>query len=486
MKKVNVFKWGACAFALTALASPVLAQQENNTEETVKVTILSKTIDENGQETVEKIVRRGKNLEELQLDQPIDTEQLKSKIEELTDIDIEINLEGIEQIDLNELNKTIEGLGDLGDINVRLTDVEKLQKVTARIAEDPEEEDKLLFMYKSANSGEGKPFLGVTIEEHEDGVKLTKIMANTAAKAAGLQAGDLIVALAGRATTNIEALHAAIAEHKVGDKVTINYIRDGKQVNTSATLQAKRNDYIVAHQHHRRHRHYEFQQELDPCKKLEELQGEPFLGVYITNDEDNDGANISSIIQETGAASSKLQGGDIITAINGESVNDYASLRTTLLQYQPGETVKLSFNREGKLAKTNVLLTSLAERQTARVNRLEELCDAAAITKNNEAEAVEAQEMKAGEMTEIMASPSLEVFPNPAKDIVMVQFEGGLASNTTIRVLTVDGKEVLNRTLGENNAAFSEQMDLTALPRGLYLISVTQGENTISSQVVLQ
>jgi putative serine protease PepD len=55
---------------------------------------------------------------------------------------------------------------------------------------------------------------------------------------AGIRAGDVIVKFENKAIDSPEQLIVAIRAKNVGDKVTLTYIRDGKEVNVTVTLVA--------------------------------------------------------------------------------------------------------------------------------------------------------------------------------------------------------------------------------------------------------
>ena len=76
----------------------------------------------------------------------------------------------------------------------------------------------------------------------------------------------------------------------------------------------------------------------------------------IPNDVDS-GVVIAGIEEGTGAASSDLRTGDIVTAINGVEVSDSAYLRYELYKYQAGDTIELTYLRAGKEHTTKVTLS---------------------------------------------------------------------------------------------------------------------------------
>ena len=73
------------------------------------------------------------------------------------------------------------------------------------------------------------------------------------------------------------------------------------------------------------------------------------------------GVVVMSITKDTGASKSDLKAGDIITAINGEKVENIAYLRYELYKYTPGETIEVSFLRDGKEHKTKVTLSKSSD-----------------------------------------------------------------------------------------------------------------------------
>jgi putative serine protease PepD len=79
--------------------------------------------------------------------------------------------------------------------------------------------------------------LGVSVTTAENGGALvSSVTANSAAAKAGIQQGDVITALDGKATASSDDLVAAVQAGSVGQKVTIDFTRDGAKKQVSATL----------------------------------------------------------------------------------------------------------------------------------------------------------------------------------------------------------------------------------------------------------
>ncbi|MDR7130004.1 Do/DeqQ family serine protease [Algoriphagus sp. 4150] len=70
----------------------------------------------------------------------------------------------------------------------------------------------------------------------EQGVYIGGVNENSGGKEAGLKEGDIIISVDGRRTNNVANLQEMVARKRPGDKVELEYIRDGKTFKTNATL----------------------------------------------------------------------------------------------------------------------------------------------------------------------------------------------------------------------------------------------------------
>ncbi|MEP6856345.1 MAG: trypsin-like peptidase domain-containing protein [Pedococcus sp.] len=90
-------------------------------------------------------------------------------------------------------------------------------------------------------------FLGVSLADgtatdgssQRTGAEVSALSQNTPAAQAGLQKGDVVVAVDGERVDSALALVATIRERGVGDKVALTVLRAGKQLDLTATLVAK-------------------------------------------------------------------------------------------------------------------------------------------------------------------------------------------------------------------------------------------------------
>ncbi|MEB2776981.1 trypsin-like peptidase domain-containing protein [Algoriphagus sp. D3-2-R+10] len=70
----------------------------------------------------------------------------------------------------------------------------------------------------------------------EQGVYIGGVNENSGGEDAGLKEGDIIISLDGRVTNNVANLQEMVARKRPGDKVEVEYIRDGETFKTKATL----------------------------------------------------------------------------------------------------------------------------------------------------------------------------------------------------------------------------------------------------------
>jgi S1-C subfamily serine protease len=68
------------------------------------------------------------------------------------------------------------------------------------------------------------------------GLFVREVTQGGGARAAGLQEGDVLTSVDGRASTDESALIRSALAHHVGDQVAVTYYRDGKTFDTTITL----------------------------------------------------------------------------------------------------------------------------------------------------------------------------------------------------------------------------------------------------------
>jgi hypothetical protein len=79
---------------------------------------------------------------------------------------------------------------------------------------------------------------------------------------------------------------------------------------------------------------------------------------------------------------------------------------------------------------------------------------------------------------------SVQVYPNPATDVVNVQFSLSTSADVTIVVTDLLGKEVMNITReGAMSGIHNEPIDINGLDNGMYLISIISGDDIVTKKI---
>ena len=79
-------------------------------------------------------------------------------------------------------------------------------------------------------------------DDQTDGAIVVEVAKGSSAEAAGLQQYDVITGVDDTPVTDSQSLKQALYQHKVGETVTINYLREGKESSTQINLQAPEED----------------------------------------------------------------------------------------------------------------------------------------------------------------------------------------------------------------------------------------------------
>jgi len=238
------------AFLCTLAMQPIQAQKEMKKQ--TKVVVVKKTIDKDGNETVEKIVSGGKDIDDLLKEMNIHM-----------DVDIQENGQHKKVIIKKIVNggepQIIEWEGDgeiPGDILIHIEE-----------CEDGAEEGAAKIIFMEENIGETimdeeeRPFLGVLLGlkkevTNENGVisesishdlSLMDVIENSPAEKAGLQSGDILLSLDNYQLENYSDLKESMSNFEVGDVITVKYDRNGKDMTTELTLASSNNFSHKAH-----------------------------------------------------------------------------------------------------------------------------------------------------------------------------------------------------------------------------------------------
>jgi serine protease Do len=224
---------------------------------------------------------------------------------------------------------------------------------------------------EGTTAGPRKAMLGVMTDPKSErtGALIKDVTPGSAAEEAGLKSGDLITGIDGKAIKDAGALVSEIAaNHEAGDRVTINYERDGKERSTTAKLMPAQPQTAM--------RSFRFNPEdLNGEMPNGMFRGFPFmagddmnafgpkLGVSAEDRADGEGVRVLSVKPGSPAAAAGIREGDVITRIDEDKVGSVDELQMSLRGMKGGEKVRLGYQRAGRTATADVTLPKPVKRK---------------------------------------------------------------------------------------------------------------------------
>ncbi len=157
------------------------------------------------------------------------------------------------------------------------------------------------------------------------GVILADVLPHSSAEAAGLQQGDVVLAIEGRPVTEPRQVQAEVVQRAIGDTITLDILRDGEKMQkTAAILERPKSPLALA----------------DLVNGQSNLVRE--LGILaITLDESVapnlpetrrlDGVVVAAIPVEFAAVNPGFEPGDVIYALNKTDIHSLDDLRKALM-----------------------------------------------------------------------------------------------------------------------------------------------------------
>jgi serine protease Do len=203
-----------------------------------------------------------------------------------------------------------------------------------------------IFLNDGIDNEDTRPFLGVTTDRSDNGVKILKVAKGSAAEKAGLKEGDIITKIASKKINDPEELMDVVKSYKPKDEIKIYYKRDGKSNDTKATL-GERKESIVRSFHFNKDEGPEMNEKMFKnfnfrMPPMDVTPGQPFnkfwmgpnkkLGVRIEDTENNAGAKITNVEEGSVAEKAGLKKDDIITEVDGKKIENVSDARDEILE----------------------------------------------------------------------------------------------------------------------------------------------------------
>ena len=198
-----------------------------------------------------------------------------------------------------------------------------------------------------------KAFLGVSTETSSEGALVVEVSPESPAAKAGLAEDDIITQVNKDPIKKQSDLYAAIGKYKQGDKVTIEYLRDGKK-NKKEIVLAKNKmeartevyEFVPDNFNQNFNKNIRKGYALPNLPNLDEIfvnTKKPKLGISIEDLEEGNGVKITAVNEASPASKAGLKIGDIITSIDKHEVKEVNDIKWQ--NFDAGQTLKLSIMR---------------------------------------------------------------------------------------------------------------------------------------------
>jgi S1-C subfamily serine protease len=239
-----------------------------------------------------------------------------------------------------------EALEHSGDLASYLNELEPGDEVELKVLHG----DDLRTLTATLGERDGRAYLGlvpcgglskkveVNAQVSAPGATIVEVMPDSPAEKAGLQKGDVIVAVDGKKLDDENNLADLIAKYKPGDTVTLEIERPDDKEPFEVTVELGEHPdkegaaYLGV-------RYSAFPQSKDlqvlPFGKFDEL---PFAfpeGV-------EQGAIVQRVYEDSPASAAGLKEGDVITAIDGKPVESPQTLTEAIAERKPGDKITLT------------------------------------------------------------------------------------------------------------------------------------------------
>lgn len=453
----------------------------------------------------------------------------EAKDQKLT-IDIEVTENGktkritkeVDAIEGEDIEAILEDLDVLQDIDIRGTGERieiKVKKevngaanknINVQLFGDDEDD----FVWISGEAEKNGPLLGVFIESYDEngrkGALVSGLVEGSAAEKAELKEDDVIIGINETAITSEKQLKEVIREYKPGDQVTVKYLRNGAELTKEITLGESKGHRIIMNDFDF---NFDFDKEdfQEQLKKLEDIDFDfdfefeedgAFLGVT-PGEKTAEGVSIGKVIEESSAEKMGLEAGDIVTALDGKSVESFDDLAKVIQEKDAGDNITIEYLREGKKGSTSGELggregTAFTKRiikemapnchsgsasawtphVVKEVNVVIELKDA---TKEDEALLAEPADV---DFNKSLAINKIEFAPNPSDGQFNLAFDLPKKQDTRVMVFNQSGQKVYEEIMNNFSGSYRNQIDISTQPSGVYFLIIAQQDKQFTRKIV--
>jgi len=327
---------------------------------------------------------------------------------------------------------------------------------------------------------ENKGEMGMTLgEANDDGVSIKNVETESAAAAAGLEKDDIITEINGEKIKSAAALMKTLEGKKAGEELDVKYLRNGEANRTTVTL--KKSNNIFSFKGEDQEIKWEGGDNNWNFNWIEDNQNSS-MGVLLGGITD-EGVKIEGIIKNSGAEEAGLESGDIITKIDGETVQSVAEIKAILKDKKAGDVVEVRYLRNETENTTNITLGSkkVMIRKPKDIDII--FGDGENKEEKEEIEAYEKVETPKVAAENRLEFSQLDMYPNPNQGAFTLSFEIE-AGATIISIKNMDDKEVYTEEMPNFNGIFSDRIDISEHPSGVYFLIIEQGDKKMIKKVI--
>lgn len=228
-----------------------------------------------------------------------------------------------------------------------------------------------------AAAGSGHGYLGVHLQDLDEallaaldyddldhGVLITEVVEDSPAEKAGLRQGDVILEFDDADARSLRGLTRRVRRTDAGETVTVRVLRKGEEKTFQVELgeaESRRGDvWFFGDDGDRRFEvapdsdfrmHWQGSDRARLGVRIESLDEK--LGRYFGTDE---GVLVLGVEEDGAAEDAGLEPGDVIVALDGETIADTDDLRDELEDFEPGDEVELEILRERETRRVTVEL----------------------------------------------------------------------------------------------------------------------------------
>lgn len=220
--------------------------------------------------------------------------------------------------------------------------------------------------FRSFNIDENRAMLGVTTRKVTEGAEVQSVTPESAAEKAGLKENDIITKVDDKKIEGPDDLSDAIKTHKPGDKVTIFYLREGKEKKATVELTKWKvsqnwsiDDFKIDLGD------MDFEKIMPKIKEMP-IPKAPFgpnwtwsgsgpkLGLSVQDTDDGKGVKVIEVDKESNAEKAGIKNDDIITEVDGKAINNTDDMVRVVKESKDKVSVMIKLKRDGKTQNVEV------------------------------------------------------------------------------------------------------------------------------------